>query len=78
MRRYKGVLRRAVNVVRQAGRRSGLDRFSLTMRAIANERMHVSVGDPKVRALLIGTGVAFGEYASDVLFAYFSPHAKDE
>jgi hypothetical protein len=33
------------------------------MLAIANECMHVSVGDPKVRALLIGTGVAFGEYA---------------
>ena len=38
----------------------GLDRFSLTMLAIANERMNVSVGDPKVRALLIGTGEAFG------------------
>ncbi len=48
------------------------------MLAIANERMNVSVGDPKVRALLIGTGVAFGEYASGVLLADFSPHAKDE
>ena len=39
-----------------------LDPLRLTMLAIANERMHVSVGDPAVRALLIGTGVAFGVY----------------
>src|SRR5260221_1993301 len=37
-----------------------LDPLRLTMLAIANERMNVSVGDPEVRALLIGTGVAFG------------------
>jgi hypothetical protein len=39
-----------------------LDPLRLTMLAIANERMNVSVGDPEVRALLIGTGVAFGVY----------------
>jgi len=32
------------------------------MLAIANEHMNVIVGDPKVLALLIGTGVAFGVY----------------
>ncbi len=39
-----------------------LDPLRLTMLAIANERMNVSVGDPEVRTLLIGTGVAFGVY----------------
>ena len=40
-----------------------LDPLRLTMLAIANERMHVSVGDPEVRALLIGTGEALRVHA---------------
>jgi hypothetical protein len=37
-----------------------LDPLRLTMLAIANQRMNVSVGDPAVGALRIGTGEAFG------------------
>src|SRR5260221_12013390 len=33
------------------------------MLAIANQRVDVSLGDAEVRALLIGTGEAFGGYA---------------
>ena len=40
-----------------------LDPLRSTMLAIANERMNVSVGDPEVRALLIGTGEALRVYA---------------
>ncbi len=40
----------------------GLDRFSLTMLAIPNERMPVCVCDPEVQTLLIWTGEAFGGY----------------
>jgi hypothetical protein len=47
-----------------AGRASkGLDRFSVTMSAVANEGMNVSVGNPEVQTLLIGTGEAFSVYA---------------
>src|SRR5437868_4356940 len=35
-----------------------LDAFGLTMLAISNERMDVSIGDAEVGALSIGTGVA--------------------
>jgi hypothetical protein len=55
----------------------GLDRFSLTMLAIANESMHVCVCDPEVQTLLIGTGEAFGGYPSAVLLGGFSPQARD-
>jgi len=41
----------------------GLDRFSVTMLAIANERMNVSIGDAEVWALVIGTGIALGVHA---------------
>src|SRR5947209_19077305 len=34
----------------------GLDRFSLTMLAIANERVDLIIGDPEVQQLLNGTG----------------------
>jgi hypothetical protein len=40
-----------------------LDPLRLTMLAIANERMKVSVSEPEVRALLIGTGEAVGVYS---------------
>jgi hypothetical protein len=40
-----------------------LDALSTTMLAIANERMHVSIGDAKVGALVIGAGVALGVHA---------------
>jgi hypothetical protein len=40
----------------------GLDLLGTTMLAIPNQRVDVSVGDSEVRALLIGTGEAFGVY----------------
>ncbi len=39
-----------------------LDLFSAAMFAIPDESMDVSVCDPEVRALLVGTGEAFGGY----------------
>jgi hypothetical protein len=36
---------------------------SVTMSAVANEGMNVSVGNPEVQTLLIGTGEAFSVYA---------------
>ena len=38
----------------------GLDALGMAMLAIANQRMDVSVGDPEVQALLVGTGEALG------------------
>ena len=40
----------------------GLDAFGLAMLAIANQRVEVSICDPEVRALSVGTGEAFGGY----------------
>src|SRR5262249_27735957 len=40
-----------------------LDPLSMTMLAIANERMNVSISDAEVGALVIGTGVALGVHA---------------
>ena len=40
-----------------------LDPLSMTMLAIANQGMHVSIGDAEVGALVIGTGVALGGHA---------------
>jgi hypothetical protein len=40
----------------------GLDALGMAMLAIPNQRVDVSIGDPEVRALLIGTGEAFGGY----------------
>jgi len=54
-----------------------LDALGMTMLAIANERMHVRISDPEVCALRVGTGVALGVHADDVLPAGFSPHARD-
>jgi hypothetical protein len=46
-----------------AGRASkGLDPLSMTMLAIANQGMNVSIGDAEVGALVIGTGIALGVY----------------
>jgi hypothetical protein len=46
-----------------AGRASkGLDVLGTAMRAIPDQRVEVSIGDSEVRALLIGTGQAFGGY----------------
>jgi len=49
----------------------------MTMLAIPDERMDVSICDPEVQTLLIGTGEAFGGYPSGVLLVGFSPHARD-
>src|SRR5215472_7671962 len=38
----------------------GLDRFSLTMLAVPNQGMNLSIDDPEVRTLLIWTGEAVG------------------
>jgi len=40
-----------------------LDLFSVTMSAIPNQGMNLSVCDPEVRALLVGTGEALSVYA---------------
>src|SRR6266516_3210944 len=40
----------------------GLDLLGTAMLAIPNQSVDVSVGDSKVRALLVGTGEAFGVY----------------
>jgi hypothetical protein len=41
----------------------GLDLFSVTMLAIPNQGMNVSICDPEVRALVVGTGETLGVYA---------------
>jgi hypothetical protein len=47
-----------------AGRASKrLDALGLAMLAIANQRMNMSIGDARVRALSVGTGVALGVHA---------------
>ncbi len=48
----------------------------MTMFAIANERMNVSISDAEVGALVIGTGVALGVHADGALPGGFSPHTK--
>jgi hypothetical protein len=53
-----------------------LDPLGLAMLAIAYQRMHVSIGDAEVRALLVGTSKALGIHASGGLPAGFSPCAK--
>ena len=40
-----------------------LDALSQAMLAITNERMHVSIGDPAVSVLRVGTSETFGVYA---------------
>src|SRR6266699_4303549 len=44
-------------------RAKGLDPLNMTMRAIPDECMEVSICDPEVQTLLIGTGEAVGGYA---------------
>jgi hypothetical protein len=58
-----GVWRRAANVVRQARASKGLDLFNTTMLAIANKSVDLSLSDPEVRALWVGTSEAFGLYS---------------
>jgi hypothetical protein len=41
----------------------GLDPFGTAMLAIANQGMNVGIGDPGVRALLVGTSEALGVYS---------------
>ena len=53
-----------------------LDVLGLTMRAIADERMEVSVSVAKGGALPVGTGEAFGRDADGALPAGFSPRAR--
>jgi hypothetical protein len=40
----------------------GLDALNMAMLAISDEGVDLSIGDPEVRALRVGTGVAFGVY----------------
>src|SRR6266699_2870396 len=40
-----------------------LDLLGLTMLAIANQRMNVSVCNPEVETLVVGTGIALGVHA---------------
>ena len=49
----------------------GLDPLGMAMLAITNQGMDLSIGDPAVRALLIGTGEAFGVHPSGALPADF-------
>jgi len=55
----------------------GLDPLGLAMFAISDQRMDVSIGDPEVRTLSVGTSEAFGGYPSGVLPAGFSPRTRD-
>jgi hypothetical protein len=41
----------------------GLDLLGLAMPAIAHQSMNVSIGDPAIRALLVGTGETLGVYS---------------
>ena len=49
----------------------GLDLLNATMRAIANQSMNLSIGDPAIRALRVGTGKALGVHADGVLLGGF-------
>jgi hypothetical protein len=40
----------------------GLDPFGLAMLAVPDQRVDMSIGDPEVWTLLVGTGEAFGGY----------------
>ncbi len=61
-----------------AGRASkGLDPLGLAMLAIADQGVDMSICDPGIRALLVGTGEALGVYPDGVLPGGFSPHARD-
>ena len=59
-RRYKGVLRLEVNVVRQVGPRNVWIRSAWPCLPSPKRRMKVSIGDAEVRALLIGAGETLG------------------
>ena len=48
-----------------------LDLLGLAMLAIANQRMNVSVCNPKVGTLVVGTGIALGVHTDGGLPAGF-------
>src|SRR5215469_14091900 len=54
-----------------------LDLLGLAMLAIPNQRMNVSVCDPGVRTLRVGTSEALGVDPSGGLLGGFSPQARD-
>lgn len=70
-RRYNGVSRRALNVVWQARASKGLDALGLTMLAILDESVDVSLGDAKVLTLPVGTGETLGVHPDGGLPAGF-------
>ena len=60
-----------------AGRTSKrLDALGLAVLAIADESMDLSIGDPGVWALLVGTGETLRVYADGELLAGFSPRTR--
>ena len=61
-----------------AGRASkGLEALGLAMLAIADQGMDVRIGDPEVRAVLVGTSEPFRVDADGGLPVGFSPQARD-
>jgi hypothetical protein len=70
-RRDKGVLRRALKVVRQAGPRKVADALDMPMLAGALERVDLIIGDPEGGAEVVRTGEAFGVDPSGALPAGF-------
>ena len=75
--RYKGVLRLEVNVLRQAGPRNVCMRSVQPCLPSPKRRVDSSIIAAKVRALLVRTGEAFGVYPSGALPGGFSPHSRD-
>src|SRR5258708_3440427 len=65
--RYKGVLRLEVNVLRQAGPRNVCMRSVQPCLPSPKRRVDSSIIAAKVRALLVRTGEAFGVYPSGAL-----------
>jgi len=59
-RRYKGVFRLEVNVERQAGPRNAWMRSAWPYLPSPKSRMHMSLDNAEVQALLVGTGVTLG------------------
>jgi len=62
-RRDKGVWRRALNVVRQAGPRNVWMRSAWPCLPSPKSRVDLSLGDAEGRTLLVGTGKALGVHA---------------
>jgi hypothetical protein len=55
----------------------GLDPLSLTMLAISDESVDVSVGDSSIGACFVGASEAFSIDPDGVLLDGFSPHSRD-